>query len=152
IGRGCPCIGGRPRRPSLQGGAAADGGGDFYRGGFLHAPPLAGGGGGASAGIFLTMVSDLFRPLGKAVTMQPAVSPVVRSAIAGRPAPGYSVLKDRVTGPIFAARTSGCSTRFSKTARALTRSDCSLARSVGLGTMSCSTLRAAPRLPATALM
>ena len=34
--------------------------------------------------------------------MQPAASPVVRSVIAGRPAPGCSASKPRATGPIFA--------------------------------------------------
>ena len=47
--------------------------------------------------------------------MQPAAPPVVRSAIAGRPAPGCSVLKARATGPTSGAAMSACSIRRSAT-------------------------------------
>src|SRR6266478_5793793 len=82
--------------------------------------PTAAGDRATSAGILLTMVSDQFRPLGKVVMMQLAVSPADKSVTAGRPALGCGVLKAKATGPIFAARMSASLTRFSKTARGLT--------------------------------
>ena len=54
---------------------------------------------------FNTPAGAFSRRLPRAAMTQPAAPPVVRSAIAGRPAPGCSALKPRATGPTSGAAT-----------------------------------------------
>ena len=75
---------------------------------------------------------------------RPAARPVVRSAIAGRPAPGCSASKPRATGPTSTVQQCEPALRSApSTAPRSTRSACSPARSAMPPTTSCSTSRAA---------
>ena len=94
----CTCGGRRPRCASLHQGARRRRSPPCTTGAVSTSAPTAAGVRAASAGTS-TRRRRLAIAAPKVAMMRPAARPVVRSAIAGRPAAGCSASKPRATGP-----------------------------------------------------